>query len=115
MGRYISKASQRKIDQADQEGHSRDAYYTAFTKDLSAVVLSERQKEIIIMILQNENTTNNDTADRFSISLSTVNTHVDRLFRKLGVTSKSELIALYRNNPELQKAHGVNIPEQATA
>jgi DNA-binding CsgD family transcriptional regulator len=41
--------------------------------------------------------TNRETADRLFISVKTVETHVTRIYRKLGCRSRSQLIAAFHS------------------
>ncbi|HIH50337.1 MAG: helix-turn-helix transcriptional regulator [Candidatus Micrarchaeaceae archaeon] len=53
-----------------------------------------------------------EIAYELGISLSSVDTQLARLYVNFGVHSFEELTSFYRRHPELQKAHGVNIPEE---
>lgn len=58
--------------------------------------LSKRQKELMLML--NEGLSNRDIATRMDISEHTVKVHLWRLFRKLGVNSRTQALAFGRNN-----------------
>lgn len=58
--------------------------------------LSKRQKELMLML--NEGLSNRDIAARMDISEHTVKVHLWRLFRKLGVNSRTQALAFGRNN-----------------
>lgn len=58
--------------------------------------LSRRQKELMLML--NEGLSNRDIAARMEISEHTVKVHLWRLFRKLGVNSRTQALAFGRNN-----------------
>lgn len=58
--------------------------------------LSRRQKELMLML--NEGLSNRDIAARMDISEHTVKVHLWRLFRKLGVNSRTQALAFGRNN-----------------
>jgi DNA-binding CsgD family transcriptional regulator len=67
--------------------------------DLSGLRVSRREREVIRLILTGE--TNAGIADRLFISESTVKKHVNNLFRKLGISSRWELVKLTRRmHPE---------------
>lgn len=60
--------------------------------DLSALAVSPREREVVALILSGE--TNAAIADRLFISESTVKKHVNSIFRKLGISSRWELVRL---------------------
>jgi DNA-binding NarL/FixJ family response regulator len=62
----------------------------------SAKKLSRRQKELMLTL--NEGLSNRDIAVRMDISEHTVKVHLWRLFRKLGVNSRTQALAFGRNN-----------------
>ena len=55
--------------------------------DVSALPVTNREREVIDLILAGE--TNGSIADRLFISESTVKKHVNNIFRKLGISSRS--------------------------
>jgi DNA-binding CsgD family transcriptional regulator len=63
--------------------------------DLSGLRVTKREGEIVELILGGE--TNATIADRLFISESTVKKHINNLFRKLGITSRWELLKLTGN------------------
>ena len=54
------------------------------------------QREIEIVELVAAGAPNREVADRLGLSLATVKTHLYHAYQKLGVTSRSELAAMYR-------------------
>lgn len=57
-----------------------------------ALRLSTRELEIVICMIENRLETDEQIAAALGISPHTVHTHLERLFRKLDVTSRSHLI-----------------------
>lgn len=57
--------------------------------------LTPRETEVFKLLL--EGYTLKETADRLDIKYSTVNTHMTAVYKKLGVSSRAELIIRYRN------------------
>lgn len=55
--------------------------------------LTEREREILACAAAGQG--NKDIADRLSVSLDTVKTHLHNIYRKLGVTGRVEAILLY--------------------
>ena len=53
--------------------------------------LSEREKEVLLLLSQGK--TYNIIADELCVSLSTVKTHIERIYKKAGVTGRPELLA----------------------
>ncbi len=62
--------------------------------DVSRLPVSRREREVAGLILEGE--TNAAIAERLFISESTVKKHVNNLFRKLGISSRWELLKLTR-------------------
>jgi two-component system, NarL family, response regulator LiaR len=58
--------------------------------------LTDREKEILVLMV--EGLANNDIADRLIVSQSTVKFHVSNVLSKLGVTSRTEAVALALKN-----------------
>lgn len=54
--------------------------------------LSSRELQIVICMIEQELETDEEIAAALGISPHTVHTHLERLFRKTGVTSRSHLI-----------------------
>jgi len=57
--------------------------------------ISPRQKEIIRLLLRGKS--NKEIEDALFISMGTVKTHIYRIFRKLEVKNRSQLITLFKN------------------
>jgi len=55
--------------------------------------LSQQEKKVLDLILQNK--TNKEIASEMFVSLSTVKTHINNLYKKLKVASRDEVISLY--------------------
>jgi DNA-binding CsgD family transcriptional regulator len=60
--------------------------------DPSSLPISRREREVAALILSGE--TNASIADKLFISESTVKKHVNNIFRKLGISSRWELVKL---------------------
>ena len=58
--------------------------------------LSKRQKQLILML--DQGLSNKDIADKLSISEHTVKVHFWRLFRRLGVNSRTQALHFARTN-----------------
>jgi LuxR family transcriptional regulator, maltose regulon positive regulatory protein len=56
-----------------------------------AAVLSEREREVVLLIA--DGLSNQEIADRLFISLATVKTHINNIFNKLGVSNRMQAIA----------------------
>jgi DNA-binding CsgD family transcriptional regulator len=67
------------------------------------VPFTDREREIVMLI--GEGLSNRDVADRLTLSVRTVESHIYRAMAKTGTTSRDELAALI---PRRQKASGVN-------
>jgi DNA-binding NarL/FixJ family response regulator len=59
---------------------------------MRAAALTKRETEILEILVMG--LTNKEIAQRLSLSIRTVETHVDRILSKLGVTSRSRAIAM---------------------
>lgn len=64
--------------------------------DASTDGLSRREVEILELIVQG--LSNQQIASRLSLTLPTVKNHVHRVLTKMGVTSRSEAVSVYRAN-----------------
>jgi DNA-binding NarL/FixJ family response regulator len=58
--------------------------------------LSKRQKQLILML--DQGLSNKDIADKLTISEHTVKVHFWRLFRRLGVNSRTQALHFARTN-----------------
>jgi len=58
--------------------------------------LSEREIEVIELLVQG--LTNQNISDRLHISVNTVKSHVKRIYKKLGVTNRLQLVNLLGGN-----------------
>ena len=57
--------------------------------------LSQQEQRVLSLILENK--TNKEIAEEIFVSVSTVKTHINNLYRKLGVSSREEVKNTYRN------------------
>ena len=76
----------------DTEEQASSIHTESHAPDLSRLPVTKREREIVILILRGE--TNASIAERLFISESTVKKHINNLFRKLGITSRWELLKL---------------------
>jgi RNA polymerase sigma factor (sigma-70 family) len=60
------------------------------------IKFSKRQKQLLILI--DEGLSNDDIAKRLDISPHTVKVHLWRLYKKLGISSRTQLIKFSRDN-----------------
>jgi DNA-binding NarL/FixJ family response regulator len=58
--------------------------------DLSAFGLSDRQRDVLRLLIEGK--TNKEICRRLSLSESTIKTHLAAIFRKLGVTSRTQVV-----------------------
>lgn len=73
---------------------------TMETEDLSSSRLSKRQVQLLVALEQG--LSNRDIAERLGISEHTVKVHLWRLFRRLGVKSRTQAIHTARTNGLIQ-------------
>ena len=59
-------------------------------------LLTEREKEIILLILEGK--TKQEIADSFCLSVSTIKSNVENIYRKFDVHNKAELIVYIIKN-----------------
>ena len=74
----------------DGQGDGEDGEPTSETK------LTKRQRQLIVML--DEGLSNRDIAERLGISEHTVKVHLWRLFRRLGVKSRTQTLHYARLN-----------------
>ena len=65
--------------------------------------LTEREKFIVSLISQGM--TNKDIGNELSISLSTVKTHVNNIYKKLHVTSRTDMLNKLKSRGSSTKIH----------
>ena len=65
--------------------------------------LTEREKFIVSLISQGM--TNKDIGNELSISLSTVKTHVNNIYKKLSVTSRTDMLNKLKSRGSSTKIH----------
>jgi len=80
----------RSLLPADEAADTADAVTPVPTK------LSKRQKQLILML--DQGLSNRDIAEKLSISEHTVKVHFWRLFRRLGVNSRTQALHFARTN-----------------
>ena len=80
----------RSLLPADEAADAADEASPAPTK------LSKRQKQLILML--DQGLSNRDIAEKLSISEHTVKVHFWRLFRRLGVNSRTQALHFARTN-----------------
>jgi DNA-binding NarL/FixJ family response regulator len=80
----------RSLLPADEAADTADAATPVPTK------LSKRQKQLILML--DQGLSNRDIAEKLSISEHTVKVHFWRLFRRLGVNSRTQALHFARTN-----------------
>jgi predicted ATPase/DNA-binding SARP family transcriptional activator/DNA-binding CsgD family transcriptional regulator len=68
------------------------------SKEIPMASLTSREKDIAALIAQGQ--TNGQIAATLGIAARTVDTHVSRILRKLGVSSRTEITAQFPGNPE---------------
>ena len=67
-----------------------------------ALGLTPRETEVFRLLL--EGYTLQETADRLGVKYATVNTHMTAIYKKLGVSSRAQLIIRYR---DFEKENGL--------
>ena len=87
-------------DSASSDGHTCDSHASAAGAIAERYGLSQREHEVFALFVQGYSA--NHIAEQLTVSLHTVKTHVKRIYGKLGVHSKNELIALYNHWPNLR-------------
>lgn len=70
-----------------------------------ALKLSKRHKKIVELILRNR--CDKQIAATLGISESTVRTHLDRIFRRLGVDGRQGIVLIV-----FRMSHGIGCPQQ---
>jgi DNA-binding CsgD family transcriptional regulator len=90
MDRGATSASRRALDQSAISGT--DWYTSSMSGPRSAVDLSDREEEIVALAISG--LSNREIATRLVLSIRTVETHLLRIYRKLGVRGRSELEAV---------------------
>jgi DNA-binding NarL/FixJ family response regulator len=61
-----------------------------------ALKLTKRQKQLILLL--NQGLSNREIAEKLDISEHTVKVHLGRLFRRIGVTSRTQALHFCRHN-----------------
>lgn len=64
-------------------------------EDKQSLGLTSREMDVFRLLL--EGYTLQETADKLGVKYSTANTHMTAIYKKLGVTSRAELIIRYRD------------------
>lgn len=65
------------------------------SKDRRVVLLTSAEREVFVWLC--EGYTLKECADMLSIKYSTVKTHAEKIYKKLGVRSRAELIIIYHS------------------
>lgn len=65
------------------------------SEDRKSLGLTPREMDVFRLLL--EGYTLQETANQLSVKYSTVNTHMTAIYKKLGVSSRAELIIRYRD------------------
>ena len=99
-GLYLVKTVPSLVKGRDYRGAP--APENAAAPDLDALNLSPREREVAVLLL--EGMTYKEIARRLFVSLATVKTHVDRIYRKTGAANKMELSFMMRGAPAHQNA-----------
>lgn len=71
-----------------------EARYERPERDERLLALTRRERELLLLLL--DGCTLKEAAGALSVQYSTANTHMTSLYKKLGVTSRPELIIQYR-------------------
>jgi len=58
--------------------------------------LSERERQVLKLLAQGLH--NKDIASRLSITIKTLNKHLEKIYQKLGVTSRAEAVVWGKDN-----------------
>jgi len=74
-----------------QVGAHDDAERSGFEHFAEGQHISQREQEILRML--SAGLSNREITERYSISTSTVKTHIENIFRKLGVNTRTQAIA----------------------
>jgi len=69
---------------------------SSHTENALATRLTDREKQIMDKIV--EGFRNKEIAEKLYVSEQTVKSHINHIFSKLGVTSRSQLVSLFVNN-----------------
>ena len=86
IGIYLNKKSLRK-----QEGQTIEIDY----QKIKALEISDREYEVLQKI--SEGLSNKEIADQLFVSESTVKTHVNNVYKKLNVQSRSDIKELFNS------------------
>jgi DNA-binding CsgD family transcriptional regulator len=91
------KNPSRLDDAADDEmsAYGNQLKITKNDKKKRVDLLTPRERELYLLLL--EGLTLKESAERLSVKYSTANTHMTGVYRKLGVSSRAELLINYRN------------------
>jgi len=88
VGRHFVYKYQPEVPDIPEAG---DAFYLKWD-------ISEREQELIPLLAQGN--TNREISELLFISYNTVKTHVQNIYRKMGVSNRLQLLAKLRTSPE---------------
>ena len=109
-GYLLKKDSPKKIAEAIRTVYKGEAYINGqvartllnafpkslqYTPDFSKYNLTKRETEIVLLLI--DGLSYKEIASRSFISMATLNTHVRNIYDKLGIHSRSEIAAKFRN------------------
>ncbi|NLY95241.1 MAG: helix-turn-helix transcriptional regulator [Myxococcales bacterium] len=115
LARWGARMLSRGLDYAErlaEEGSRRSGEDVAQT--LSRAPLTPRERDVVALLVSGAST--RDIAGRTGLTVSTVNTYLKRIFSKLGVHSRVELVARMAGTTNGAAAyHGSRTPPRASA
>ncbi len=84
----------KKTVQAQVQADAGEKRHEQSERHTRLLALTRREQELLLLLL--EGCTLKEAAGALSVQYSTANTHMTSLYKKLGVTSRPELIIQYR-------------------
>lgn len=93
LGFGVSWVYTFRINKAYQKAHAQVMETETFEASLQAKLktLSRKEREVLTLILEDK--TNQEISDELFISLSTLKTHINHIYKKLGVSTRQEILA----------------------
>lgn len=98
--RRISRGGMRFSDEAYSAGVGRLRQRTRRPPAESRTALTERERQLVMHLI--EGASNKEIADRMEISISTVKTHLQNIYGKLGVNNRMALVLGISSGTSLQ-------------